>query len=130
MAKKDNPANRKNTGTPKLPKNAWKPGQSGNPKGAPKRGESWAELFNAIGNLTGEEVASKAIQLWSKQFKAMPKGVTLKELVVIRAYAALLDESNARLLKEVMDRAEGKIGEKLDVTTQGKVIRVTVAKDE
>lgn len=115
MGKSDNTQKPKKR---KPPKTAWKPGESGNPAGAPKRGESWAELFNSIGNLTGEEVANKAM-LWAGKFKKMPKGVTLKELVVVRAYAALLDESNARLLKEVMDRAEGKVADVVKGTGEG-----------
>lgn len=101
-------------------------GKSGNPAGAPKRGQSWAELFNSIGELTGGEVAEKAVALWTKQFKALPKGVTLKELVVIKAYAALLDEGNARLLKEVMDRAEGKVKDQVDVTSDGKELSIRI----
>ena len=119
-----------NTSKSKLPRTAWKQGQSGNPKGAPKRGQSWAELFNSIGDLTGGQVAERAVKLWVKQFKSLPEGVSLKELVVIKAYAALLDEGNARLLKEVMDRAEGKVKESLDVTSGGDKIIVTIRGDE
>jgi len=42
----------------------------------------------------------------------------------------LLDEGNARLLKEVMDRAEGKVKESLDVTSGGDKIIVTIRGDE
>jgi hypothetical protein len=113
-------------------KNNWPKGKSGNPAGAPKRGESWAELFASIGNLTGEEAAERTIKLWAGKFRSLPKGVTLKELVVLRAFAALLDESNARLLKEVMDRAEGKVAEHVDLTSGGQPIlrRVGVDVDE
>lgn len=121
-------ANTQNSGKRKPPKTAWKEGQSGNPAGAPKRGQSWAELFNSIGELTGGEVAEKAVALWAKQFKALPKGVTLKELVVIKAYAALLDEGNARLLKEVMDRAEGKVKDQVDVTSDGKELTLRIVR--
>lgn len=106
----------------KPPKTAWKPGQSGNPTGAPKRGQSWAELWNEIGELDGPQTAKRAIRLWVKQFKQLPEGVTLKELVVIKGYAALLDDMNARLLKEVMDRAEGKVSERVDITSGGEKI--------
>ena len=106
-------------------KNNWKPGQSGNPAGAPRRGESWTELFKSIGNMTGTEVADRAVQ-WATKFKKLPGGVTLKELVVIRAYAALLDESNARLLKEVMERAEGKLAQTVDVTSEGEPLKVVI----
>lgn len=104
----------------KPPKTAWKPGESGNPAGAPRRGESWAELFKSIGNMTPAEVADKAL-LWAAKFRTMPKGATLKELVVIRAYASLLDESNASLLREIMDRAEGKTTEKIENTGEQKI---------
>lgn len=120
-----------NSEKPAKKKPRGKPFQKGvvqNPAGAPKRGKSWAELFNSIGELTGGEVAEKAVALWAKQFKALPKGVTLKELVVIKAYAALLDEGNARLLKEVMDRAEGKVKDQVDVTTDGKELSIRIVR--
>lgn len=89
-------------------------GVSGNPKGAPKRGKSWAELFDSIGELTGSEASEKVIKLWSKTFNALPEGITLKENVVLRVYAALLDDSNPRLLKEVMERVEGKVAQPIE----------------
>jgi hypothetical protein len=101
-----------------------------NNAGAPLRGQSWAELFSEIGELTPEDLIAKALPQWVAAFKKMPKGVTLRQLVVIRAYAALLDESNARLLKEVMERSEGKVREQLDVNMNGKVYHVTVGDDD
>ena len=65
-------------------------------------------------------------QYFANQFKRLPKQVTLKTLVVIRAYAALLDESNARLLKEVMDRAEGKVADVVKGTGEGGAIPVKI----
>jgi len=103
-------------------------GKSGNPKGAPRRGESWAELIKTIGELTAEE-ALQRVGHWLSPLKRLPQGVTLKELVVMRAYATLLDESNARLLKEVMERAEGKIKDEVDLNVGGKTINVSVGKD-
>lgn len=118
----EKPAKKKPRGRP-FPK-----GVAQNPAGAPKRGQSWAELFNSIGELTGSEVAERAVKLWVKQFNALPQGVTLKELVVIKAYAALLDEGNARLLKEVMDRAEGKVKDQVDVTSDGKELSIRIVR--
>ncbi len=111
-----------NTQKRKPPKTAWKPGESGNPAGAPRRGQSWAEIFNSVGELTSQEAMERASKLWATTFKRQPAGVTLKELVVIRAYATLLDESNASLLREVMDRAEGKVKEKVDITSNDETI--------
>lgn len=86
---------------------SWKPGQSGNPTGAPKRGQSWAEIVKEIGDLTGPEIAAKVGQ-WSQYMAGLPGDVTVKTLVVIRAYEALLKDPDPKLLIALMDRAEGK----------------------
>lgn len=89
-------------------KGNWKPGQSGNPKGAPKRGQSWKEIYNAIGNLTPKE-ASEYCHAVAGKIGSIGDRVTLKEAVVLRVYAALLFDPDARLLNVVMDRDEGKV---------------------
>ena len=86
----------------------WKKGQSGNPKGAPRRGESWAELIKLYGEMTPGEAAQQSLEL-AKKLLTIGEGVTLKEAVVLRVYAALLFEPDARLLNAFMDRAEGKV---------------------
>lgn len=102
--KAETPANRKKTGKPRP--TAWKPGQSGNPKGAPKRGESWAEIINRVGDLTPPEAAARSLEL-SKQFLKIGDGVTLKEAVTLRAYGALLFEPTGGLFNALTNRAEG-----------------------
>lgn len=113
------------TKTRRKPKTAWKPGQSGNPAGAPKRGESWAEIIKTVGDLTPEELVTKAVPQWLKAFKGMPKGVTFKELVVIRAFASLLDESSASLFNALMDRADGKVQDRVQVN-DGDALKVVI----
>lgn len=103
-----NTANNKETIKRKAPPKAWKPGQSGNPKGAPKRGESWAEIIKRIGDMTPIEAADHAKAIANK-LRAMGDGLTLKEAVVVRVYAALLFEPQASLLNSFMERAEGKV---------------------
>lgn len=83
-------------------------GVSGNPKGAPKRGESWAEIIKAFGDLTPIEAAEKAHEI-GKQLRKYGGDLTLKQAVVVRIYAALLFEPQAALLNSFMDRAEGKV---------------------
>ena len=100
-------ANRKTT-EKRVPPKAWKKGQSGNPKGAPKRGESWAEIIKRIGDMTPIEAADHANEI-AKQLRKLGGGLTLKEAVVIRVYAALLFEPQASLLNTFMERAEGKV---------------------
>jgi hypothetical protein len=89
-------------------------GVSGNPKGAPKRGESWAELIKRIGDMTPTEAAAHA-QAIAGKLKLMGDGLTLKEAVVIRVYASLLFEPQPGLLNSFMERAEGKVTQPLDM---------------
>jgi hypothetical protein len=91
---------------------SWKPGQSGNPAGAPKRGESWTELIKSIGEMTGQQVAEFAGSLGA-EFRKMPEGVTLKTLVVMRVYGQMINEPSPGLLNAFMERAEGKVVDKM-----------------
>lgn len=103
---------RKGTGRRGRPENLkpWKPGQSGNPKGAPKRGESWAEVFKKIGDMTPAEAVAYC-QTVAGQLSKITEPVSLKEAVVLRVYTALLFEPEAKLLNAAMDRAEGKVAQ-------------------
>ena len=94
---------------------SWRPGQSGNPAGSPKRGESWAEIIKRIGDMTPVEAADHANEI-AKQLRKIGGGLTLKEAVVVRVYAALLFEPQASLLNSFMERAEGKVSQPLDVS--------------
>jgi hypothetical protein len=106
-------ANRTTTDKRKPPKSAWKPGQSGNPAGAPKRGESWAEIIKQYGDMTPAEAADRVNEV-AKQLRKIGNGVTLKEAVVVRVYAALMFEPSASLLNSFMERAEGKVKEEIE----------------
>lgn len=97
----------------KAPKTAWKPGQSGNPTGAPKRGESWAEIIKRIGEMEPTDAAERFGEM-AKQMRGMPKGVTLKEFVVMRIYAAMLFEPSSSLWGHMLDRADGKVEDKVN----------------
>ena len=89
------------------------PGVSGNPAGAPPRGQSWGDVINKIGNMTPHE-AGKYLLSVKKRLKklideeAMDK-LTMKEIVVLQAYSTLSMEANASLMNALMDRGEGKI---------------------
>ena len=96
----------------------WKPGQSGNPAGAPKRGESWAEVIKNVSDLTPKD----AMKLLGdkgdlvRAFKQMPQNVSLKTLVVLRAFAAMMFEPQASLWSHILDRTEGKVPQPVDMT--------------
>ena len=101
----------------RTPVTAWKKGQSGNPKGRPRSGESWAELIKQIGELT-PKAAAESYKAIAGRLAEIGDNVTLKEAVVLRVYAALLFEPDARLLNALMDRAEGKVSQPIDLTWQ------------
>lgn len=113
MGKSANRSQAQKDGANKRPQ-TWKPGQSGNPNGAPKRGESWAEIIKRVGEYTPQEAAEKSIEL-SRQFLKVGEGVTLKEAVVMRVYGALLFEPQPGLLNAFMERTEGKIKDELEL---------------
>jgi hypothetical protein len=101
----------------KAPRSAWKPGQSGNLAGAPKRGESWAELIKQYSDMTPEEIATKASSI-AGQLKKIGGGISMKEAVIIRIFAALMFEPSSSLWKELMERTDGKVPQ--PVTGTGK----------
>ena len=93
---------------------SWKPGQSGNPKGAPKRGESWADIFKRVGDMTGPEAAERSLML-AGQFLELGDGITLKEAVALSSFRSLIFDTTPGLLGQVMDRVEGRPGQALDI---------------
>lgn len=107
------PANTVKAGKRPATRTAWKPGQSGNPAGAPKRGESWAEIIKRIGDMEPGEAAHTFGEI-AKQLRNMPAGVTLKEFVVMRIYAAMLFEPSSSLWGHMLDRVDGKVKDEID----------------
>jgi hypothetical protein len=102
------------------PKSAWKKGQSGNPTGAPKRGQSWREIVKEVGNLTPAE-ADEYCHLIAQKIKSLGDGVTLKQAVILRVFTALLFEPDARLLAVIMDRDEGKVAQPIELSWREKL---------
>jgi hypothetical protein len=99
-----------------------------NPLGAPKRFDSWAETIKLVGEMDGPSIAA----LWDtqhKEFGHLPKGITMKQLVVMTVYAALLREPSPGNWRELMDRAEGPVKEQIDLTVSEKVIEVDIEDD-
>jgi hypothetical protein len=111
-----------NSGEKKKPRGKPFPkGVAQNPRGAPKRGESWAEIIKRIGDMTPVEAANHANAIASK-LRTMGDAITLKEAVVVRVYASLLFEPTSSLLNTFMERAEGKVTEPIDLTSKGEKI--------
>lgn len=118
----------------KAPKTAWKKGQSGNPKGRPKDGESWAAIIKAVGDMYPDDIIAfiGSDNDLGRMLKALPKGVQMKYLVTARVYSSLMFEPSSGLWKELMERTEGKVTDRVDVTSGGEKIKgyVIVTPDE
>ena len=97
----------------KAPPGAWKPGQSGNTSGAPKRGQSWAERIKEISEMTGPEVAA-LYDTRAKEFAKLPNNVTVKDLIIISVFGSMLREPSPGLWTETMNRADGKVKEMIE----------------
>jgi len=98
---------------------SWQPGESGNPYGAPKHGESWAAVIKRISNMTADEIATlvgKDNEL-GQQLLQLPKNVAMKELVTARVLASLMFEPTPGLWNGLMERAEGRVPLSVDITT-------------
>ena len=85
-------------------------GQSGNPSGRPKDGESWAAVFKDLANKTAEELSEMFGQNdLGNAYRKFPKGVQMKYLVGGRILAALMHDPSGSLLNSYMERMEGKV---------------------
>jgi hypothetical protein len=96
----------------------WPKGQSGNPAGRPKDGESWAAIIAAVGNMYPADILAfvgKNNDL-GKVLAQLPQDVQMKYLVTARVFAALMFEPSSGLWKELMERAEGKVSDKVELS--------------
>ena len=112
------PANRPTSGkTRTVPKTAWKPGESGNPAGRPKNGTSGSEIFKEVGEQYPEEVTELfgTHSSLGKKYAKYTKGVQMKYQVAYRVVTELMSEPTPGLLKEILDRIEGKVKDRLEV---------------
>ena len=101
---------------------SWKPGQSGNPNGRPRDGESWASVLTWASNLTGEEAAKIVPQELARFFRPL-KGLQLKQAIVLRIMAALLFDPSSALFNAVLDRIEGKVPQPVDMNWRAEAIQ-------
>ena len=108
----------------------WKPGESGNPKGRPKKpvltmkveGYKLAEINDTIQmmcSMTAEELK----KIWDN-----PKA-TILEKTIASALKKSIEKGNLDSMETLLNRVYGKPKEKMDITTAGEKInepRVTI----
>ena len=93
-------------------------GSVANPNGRPKDGESWSAIFSEVMNMNTEEILAfipKNNPL-GREIAKMPKKVRMKYLIAIRVSQALMFEPSSGLLNSVMERMDGKVKDKLELS--------------
>jgi hypothetical protein len=99
---------------------SWKKGQSGNPSGRPKDKESWSAITKAVGDMYPEDLI-KFIGMdndLGRMLAQLPKKVQMKYQVTARVYASLMFEPTAQLWDKLMERAEGKVVQPVEVSNK------------
>jgi hypothetical protein len=130
--------NRKKRGVPKgfHPVKEWKPGQSGNPTGAPRKGMSTAETIRTLKALTPDELR-RALRAgggtgksgMEKALAAMPQGVPLGLLMNASAMIHTTCEPTPGVLAYLRDSDEGKPVEKREIMGEnGGPVKVSVVR--
>ena len=94
---------------------SWKKGQSGNPRGRMPDENTWAGALRWAGDLTGADAAQITPPEMAREFRKLGNR-KLKEMVALRAMAALLFDVDARLFVAVMDRVDGKVAQALELS--------------
>ena len=100
----------------------WKPGESGNPNGRPKKGEAWADVANELLN-------SKEIDITMKMADGKVKRLSLESDKSFRhaVIVGMIKEAmngNVQAARELADRTEGKSKERREVTTKTEPIKI------
>jgi hypothetical protein len=105
------------------PINAWKPGQTGNPHGAPRKNMSTAETIRTLKALTPEELryalragGGTGKSGMEKALASMPPGVPLGLLLHGSAIVSGVCEPSPGVLTYLRDSDEGKPVERQEVT--------------
>ena len=96
-------------------------GVSGNPNGRPLLGNSWAGIIREVMGMTAEELSDSMGGNTNELGQAIakfPKGVPIKRLLAARLITALMFEPTPGLVNALMDREEGKVADKLDLSVR------------
>lgn len=100
----------------------WKPGQSGNPKGRPKKGEAWADVANDL-------LDSKEINIKMKMTDGSTKRLNIeadksfRHAVIIGQIKQAMD-GNVQAAKELADRTEGRSKEHRELSFKTEPIQI------
>ena len=93
---------------------SWKKGQSGNPKGRPKKGSSWSEIAPDLLDSSEIMIQFKTSKKTQSLHIKTDDDKTIRHAVV----AALINEAlhgNIQAIKELYDRTDGRAPQKIEI---------------
>ena len=93
--------------------------------GAPARGESQAEVYGKSMNMTPKDIVllvGRDSDL-GRSYAQMPDDVPMKILLALRNLAAEMFEPSSGRMTMIMDRTEGKVMDKLDLSNKDGTLR-------
>lgn len=128
----ENPEERRTAKGRRLPRSAWKPGQSGNPAGRPKEGKSWAGILRELSEMSADDIARMvgADNELGRMLMTLPPKVQMQYLITARVMASLMFEPQPGLFNALMERTDGRVPQAVDLTMADKTIIVKLVKDE
>ena len=105
------------------PVKSWKPGQSGNPKGAPKKADRLSERIDALFELPYKEFKEMA----ERVAKGDIEGYLVKDVVAMQ-YTLKVAKGDVRYVMDHRDRTEGKARQNigLDGGVEGTPAQISV----
>lgn len=113
-------------------KGQFEKGVSGNPGGRPKNDRTWANIIREVGDMYPEDIAMLVGENHplGQVMKALPQTIQMKYLITARVFAALMEEPRASLWNGLMDRAEGKVAERVNMNTRAEIFVSVIDEDE
>ena len=100
----------------------WKPGQSGNPKGRPKKGEAWADVANDLLDSNEIDITMKTTSGKVRKLN-LETDKSFRHAVIIGQIKQAMD-GNVQAARELADRTEGKSRERRQVSYKTEPIQI------
>ena len=100
----------------------WKPGQSGNPKGRPKKGEAWADVANDLLDSNEIDITMKTTNCKVRKLN-LETDKSFRHAVIIGQIKQAMD-GNVQAARELADRTEGKSRERREVSYKTEPIQI------
>ena len=105
----------------------FKKGQSGNPKGRPKKGEAWADVANELLNSKEIDITIKTSDGKVKRFN-LEADKSFRHAVIVGQISEAM-KGNVQAARELADRTEGKPKQEREITNKTEPIQVMVIDD-